>query len=602
MTQTQTVRNVIPPTIDDISMKEFDLDVSRKLLSFMTPYRSTFLLSLIMMIISAAAGVAGPYLVKVALDSGLAAGSLTALRNAVLLYLLTAIVQWISTYSRVNTMARVAQSIIYDVRMRLFEHLQELSLNFFNRYSVGRVIVRVVNDVTMLQDFLTWALLAIVRDVLTLGGIIFAMVSMDARLSLLTFTVIPLMVIATVIFRKNARANYRKSRAAMSWVNSVLAENINGVRVVQSFSRQSTNYNFFSTVVNLYNLDINVQVAKIASIFFPTIDFLGYFATALVIWLGGTAVLGQTITPGVLVAFVLYITRFFEPIRDLSQRYDAMQSTMASGERILELLATPIEISDKPGAVDLPVLTGEVHVKDVCFHYPDDDTPVLKNINLDIMPGETVAFVGKTGAGKTTLVKLLARFHDITSGQILMDGVDIRQVTQKSLRSQMGIVLQDPFLFSGSIQENIRFGRLDATQAEIEAAAQAVGAHEFITKLPDGYYTPVEEGGVMLSVGQRQLISFARALLADPRILILDEATSSVDTQTERVIQQALTRLLKGRTAFVIAHRLSTIVNADRIVVIQNGGIQEEGTHAELLARRGLYFKLYSMRFEEEDA
>lgn len=602
MTQTQSVRNVIPPTIDDISMKEFDMDVSRKLLSFMTPYRSTFFVSLIMMVISAAAGVAGPYLVKVALDSGLAAGSLSALRNAVLLYLLTAVIQWVSTYSRVNTMARVAQSIIYDVRMRLFEHMQELSLNFFNRYSVGRVIVRVVNDVTMLQDFLTWALLAIVRDVLTLGGIIFVMVSMDARLSLLTFTVIPLMVVATVMFRKQARQYYRKSRAAMSWVNSVLAENINGVRVVQSFSRQSTNYNFFSTVVNLYNLDINVQVAKIASIFFPAIDFLGYFATALVIWLGGTAVLGQTITPGVLVAFVLYIARFFDPIRDLSQRYDAMQSTMASGERILELLATPIEISDKPGAVDLPVLTGEVNVKDVCFHYPDDETPVLKNINLVIKPGQTVALVGKTGAGKTTLVKLLARFHDITTGQILLDGYDISQVTQKSLRSQLGIVLQDPFLFSGSIQENIRFGRLDATQAEIEAAAKAVGAHEFITQLPDGYYTPVEEGGVMLSVGQRQLISFARALLADPRILILDEATSSVDTQTERIIQQALTRLLKGRTAFVIAHRLSTIVNADRIVVIQNGGIQEEGTHSELLARRGIYFKLYSMRFEEEDA
>ena len=590
---------IIPPTIDDISFKEFDPEISKRLLSFMRPYRGTFFLSLVMMIIGALAGVAGPYLVKVALDAGLAAGSLPALQMAVLLYLVTAIVQWISTYSRVNSMARVAQSIIQDLRMQMFRHLQELSLNFFNRYSVGRVIVRVINDVNVLQDFLSWALLAIVRDVLTLVGILIAMISMDAKLSLISFTVIPLMVVATVIFRKTARQNYRKSRAAMSWVNSVLAENINGVRVVQSFSRQSTNYNFFSRVVNYYNLDINVQVAKIASIFFPTIDFLGYLATAIVIYLGGTAVLGQNITPGVLVAFVLYITRFFEPIRDLSQRFDALQATMASGERILGLLNAPVDINDEKGAAELPRISGLVEFKDVSFHYPDDEQLVVKGINLKVKPGETVALVGKTGAGKTTLVKLLARFNDVSAGQILLDGHDLRQVTQQSLRSQMGIVLQDPFLFSGSVMENIRFGRLDATQAEIEEAAKAVGAHGFIMQLRSGYNTSVEEGGVMLSVGQRQLISFARALLADPRILILDEATSSVDTQTERLIQQALTRLLNGRTAFVIAHRLSTIVNADRIVVIQDGFIQEEGTHSELLARHGVYFKLYSMRFEE---
>jgi len=301
------------------------------------------------------------------------------------------------------------------------------------------------------------------------------------------------------------------------------------------------------------------------------------------------------------VAFVLYITRFFEPIRDLSQRFDALQATMASGERILGLLNAPVDIHDEPGAAELPRISGMVEFKDVSFHYPDDEQLVVKGINLKVKPGETVALVGKTGAGKTTLVKLLARFNDVSAGQILLDGHDLRQVTQQSLRSQLGIVLQDPFLFSGSVMENIRFGRLDATQAEIEEAAKAVGAHDFIMQLRSGYNTSVEEGGVMLSVGQRQLISFARALLADPRILILDEATSSVDTQTERLIQQALNRLLNGRTAFVIAHRLSTIVNADRIVVIQDGVIQEEGTHSELLARHGVYFKLYSMRFEEAE-
>ena len=590
-----------PPQMDELLTKGFDLHVTRQLVSFGRPYVWPFFTSLIMMLVSSAMAVAGPYLVKVAIDSGLAGNSLSTLRSATLLYLATAIIQWLTTYSRVNIMARVGQSIIFDLRMRLFVHLQELSLSFYSRYSVGRVISRVVNDVTVLRDFITWALLAIVRDVFTLVGIVFAMFAMDARLSLLTFTVIPLMVVATYIFKQRATDSYRATRAAISWVNSVLAENINGVRVVQSFAREAVNFAFFRDSVNQNNLLVNLRAARLASVFFPTIDFLGNLALAVVIWIGGTAVMGQSITPGILVAFVLYINRFFEPIRDLSQRYDAMQSTMASGERLLELLAAPVEVQDAPGAAALPRIDGEVEFQGVHFHYPDDDQPVLEDINLHIRPGETVALVGKTGAGKSTLVKLLSRFHDPTSGQVLIDGHDIHRVTQHSLRSQMGIVLQDPFLFSGTVLENIRFGRLEATLEDVQAAARAVGAHEFITHLRYGYDTPVEEGGVILSVGQRQLISFARALLADPRILILDEATSSVDTQTERIIQEALNRLLQDRTAFVIAHRLSTIVNADRIVVIQDGRICEMGTHLELLARRGIYYNLYSLRFQEAE-
>ncbi len=387
---------------------------------------------------------------------------------------------------------------------------------------------------------------------------------------------------------------------AISWVNSVLAENINAVRVVQSFSREDTNYTYFSDVVNKYNLNANLVAARLAAIFFPSVDFLGTLAMALVVWIGGAAILGETLTPGVLVAFVLYIGRFFDPIRDLSLRYDSFMTTMASGERILSLLHAPVEVKDLPGAADLPPIHGDVRFENVSFHYSDDDQLVLENVNLDISKGETVAFVGKTGAGKTTIIKLLARFHDPTGGRILVDGHDIRTVTQESLRRQMGIVLQDPFLFSGTVRENIRFGKLDATDEEVEAAAKAVGADEFIRKLRLGYETPVEEGGVILSVGQRQLISFARALLADPRILILDEATSSIDTQTELIIQEALARLLHNRTAFVIAHRLSTIINADRIVVIQDGQVVEQGSHQELLEKQGLYFNLYSMRFEEE--
>jgi len=310
-------------------------------------------------------------------------------------------------------------------------------------------------------------------------------------------------------------------------------------------------------------------------------------------------VLGQTITAGVLVAFILYIDRFFDPIRDLSRRYDALQSTMIGWERILGLLDTPVEVQDAPGAVELPGLRGEVSFEHVSFHYSDDLAPILSDIDLHIRPGETVALVGETGAGKTTLVKLLSRFHDPTDGCIRVDGYDLRTVTQASLRRQMGVVLQDPFLFNGSVLDNIRFGRLTATQAEVEAAAQAVGAHDFIVHLRKGYETSVEEGGVMLSVGQRQLLSFARALLADPRVLVLDEATSSVDTQTEQIIQKALARLLKGRTSFVIAHRLSTITNADRIVVIHDGRIIEQGTHAELLSRPGMYYDLYRTGFQE---
>ena len=388
-------------------------------------------------------------------------------------------------------------------------------------------------------------------------------------------------------------------RAAISWVNSVLAENVNGVRVVQAFSRQKQNYEHFRDYVNRYHLQRAIATARISSVFSPSVDILGAIATGLVVWLGGTAVLGETITAGVLVAFILYIDRFFDPIRDLSRRYDALQSTMIGWERIMGLLDTPVEVQDAPGAAELPVLRGEVSFEHVSFHYSDDPAPILSDIDLHIRPGETVALVGETGAGKTTLVKLLSRFHDPTEGCIRVDGHDLRTVTQASLRRQMGVVLQDPFLFNGSVMDNIRFGRLAATQAEVEAAAQAVGAHDFIVHLRNGYETSVEEGGVMLSVGQRQLLSFARALLADPRILVLDEATSSVDTQTEQIIQKALARLLKGRTSFVIAHRLSTITNADRIVVIHDGRIIEQGTHAELLEQQGMYYDLYRTGFQE---
>jgi ATP-binding cassette subfamily B protein/subfamily B ATP-binding cassette protein MsbA len=593
---------IAPPQNEDLLLKEFDPNVTRRLLELLGAYRFQLLISGFLMLLTSLAAVAGPYLVKVAIDSGLRASSLEVLHRTVLLYLMVAGMHWLSIFLRVNIMARVGQSVIFDLRSMLFEHLQNLSLSFYSRLSVGRVITRVINDVGVLREFITWAMMAIARDLFTVIGILIAMLIMDWRLSLVTFTVLPLMIVVTMIFRKRARENYRKVRSAISWVNSVLAENINGVRVVQAFSRQATNYAEFRNKVNKNNLETNLQAAQVAASYPAAIDFLGTLSIALVVLVVGIVFSrtegGSAITPGVLAAFVLYIERFFDPIRDLSQRYDSFQSTMAAGERIFALLDTPPEVVDAPDAVDLPPIRGEVRFENVTFHYMDDPALVLEQVDLHILPGETVALVGKTGAGKSTLVKLVSRFHDPVEGQVLIDGYDLRRVTQHSLRRQMGIVLQDPFLFSGSVAENIRFGKLEASDEQVVAAAKAVGAHDFITRLRQGYDTPVEEGGVMLSVGQRQLISFARALLADPSILILDEATSSVDTQTERLIQHALARLLKGRTAFVIAHRLSTVVYSDRILVVQDGRVVEQGAHSELLAARGVYYHLYRAGFE----
>ena len=575
-------------------------EVLQGILSFIAPYKREMIISFILMLIGSVASVVGPYFTKIALDDGIVGQNRIVLRNSLLLFLAAVLTQWLVTYIRINIMAKAGQSTIYDMRARLFNHIQQLSMSFFSHYSAGRLISRVINDVTVLRQFVTWAIIASARDMLTVVGIVIAMFNLNLRLSLITMAVMPLIVIATFLFRKHIQDIYRRVRAGMSWVNSVLAENINGVRVIQAFGRQEYNYQHFKDQVNLYQLQNNLQAAKLISVFFPTIDMIGTVAIFLVVWLGGAAVIGEQVTTGVLVAFVLYIQQFFRPIQDLSQRYDQFQSAMIAGERILELLSTEVEIKDHPGAHHLPPISGMVQFEDVSFHYADDPTThVLNEVSFHAEPGQTIALVGETGAGKSTLIKLISRFYDPTEGTIRIDGHDISKVTQTSLRGQMGIVLQEPFLFGGSVLENLKFGRLDASEEEVIAASQAVGAHDFISAMKEGYHTSVEEGGAMLSVGQRQLISFVRALLANPRVLILDEATSSIDTQTEQIIQQALSILLEGRTSFVIAHRLSTIVNADQIIVMDEGRIVEQGKHEELLAKRGTYFNLYRIGFQD---
>jgi len=454
--------------------------------------------------------------------------------------------------------------------------------------------------VGQLQDLLTGGFLSILADALTLGGIIIVLLSMNARLALLTLTVLPVMTIIMAYWQRLSRRAFRRVRGAIAAVNAGLQENISGVRVIQSLSREDLNLRQFDSL-NEEHLSANLQAGRVSAAVFPMVEIITSVATALVITVGGAQVLNQELSAGALIAFTLYIQRFFDPIRDLSLRYTQMQRVMAALERIYEVLDTQPEVEDAPDAVELPPLRGEVRFEKVSFAYLEG-IEVLHNINLEVKPGETVAFVGPTGAGKTTMALLLGRHYDVTSGAITIDGHDLRQVTQKSLRRQMGVVPQEPFLFSGSIKDNIRYGRPEASDEEIEAAAKAVGAHDFITRLKDGYDAELQERGVNLSLGQRQLISLARAILANPAILILDEATANVDTQTEVLIQKGLRELLRGRTSFVIAHRLSTVREADHIVVMDEGCIVEEGNHRQLLAKGGLYANLYTMSFEEAKA
>jgi ATP-binding cassette subfamily B protein/subfamily B ATP-binding cassette protein MsbA len=590
----QKVEDLLPDE-DELLGKAYDGRLVRRLLQYNMPYIRRLVAALALMAASALLSVSIPWSFGRAIDEGIRAGSMETLRLWTVALLAAAIAEWVTNRGRIAIMAYVGTRVVADVRSALFSHLHRLSLNFYNNYSVGRLMSRLISDVGVLQDFISWSLTGLTRATFTLAGIVVAMLLLNWQLALVTFAVLPLMIVLTNYWRVRVRTAYRATRQRLSLINGYLNESLTGIRVTKSFTREAYNLAHFDDL-NASYFDANVEATRLSAIFFPGVDFMGSLATALVVAVGGYLVLGETLTAGTLVAFVLYVERFFEPIRELAQRYNTFQATMAASERIFNLLDNVPDLVDAPDAYPLPPIEGRVDFEHVTFGYADEEA-VLRDFNLHVGPGQRIALVGETGAGKSTIIRLLARFYDVTGGSLRIDGHDVRRVTGASLRSQLGIVLQDTFLFSGTIAENIRYGRLNATDKEVEAAARAVGAHEFIMATPQGYATEAGENGVNLSVGQRQMISFARALLADPQILILDEATSSVDTATEKQIEKGLQRLMEGRTTFVIAHRLSTIVNADQIVVMDSGRIVEQGSHEELLARGGRYFELYTMQW-----
>lgn len=579
--------------------KVYDHRVVVRLLRYLGPDKGLVALSIGTMLVYAAAGVATPWVVQIGINALLQPGGVTRAGGAAVALAFLAGVQALANWAHLNLLARVSQRVLYTLRTQMFAHLQRLSLSFIHRHETGRLMSRVQNDVTELQEFLSVLVLG-VGDLVSLLGITGAMLAMEWRLGLLVLASAPIGGLVLWAWQGRAQRAFLRVRRAIAFVNASLQENISGVRVVQALRRERTNLEQFDRL-NAEHLEANLHASRLAAALLPVVEGLTGLSTALVVGVGGYMVLRGELRVGALVAFVLYIQRFFDPIRNLTMQYTQLQRAMASGYRIFEMLDTQPEIGEPPDAPALPPLRGDIRIEGVRFAY-QPGVEVLQGVDLHIHPGEVVALVGPTGAGKSTLVSLLLRLYEPTAGRILVDGWDIRRVQRASLLHQMAFVPQEPFLFSATVRENIRYHRTHLTDAQVEEAARAVGVHEFILSLPQGYDTVLQERGQNLSLGQRQLIALARALAGDPRILILDEATASVDSATEARIQQALERLLEGRTAIIIAHRLSTVSRAHRIVVMDKGQVVEEGTLDTLLARGGLFARLYHTYFVAEPA
>jgi ATP-binding cassette subfamily B protein len=571
----------------------------RRLVGYLRPYRLAATLALGAIVLASVLQLAQPYLMKIAIDRYIATGDLAGVNLIALAYLAILIAAFALDYAQTWLLQMTGQRIMLDLRRQIYTHLQRLDVRFYDRNPVGRLMTRVTTDVDVLNDLFTSGLVSVFGDVFTLAGIMIVMLAMNWRLALVAFAVLPLIVVITQWFRRNVREHYRKVRMWIARINAYLQEHITGMATVQLFRREGRAFDRFDEI-NRQHRDANIQSIFYYAVFYPAVEIVGALASALIIWYGGGWTLEGTLTLGSLVAFLQYSQRFFRPISDISEKFNILQAAMASSERIFALLDEPVVITS-PAAPVRPARTeGHIIFDHVWFAYNGEDY-VLRDVSFEVRPGERVGIVGATGAGKSTIINLLLRFYDVSRGAVRVDGVDVRHMDLQELRRLFSLVLQDVHLFSGTIAENIRLGNETVTDAAVRAAADAVHATPFILRLPNGFASPVAERGATLSVAQKQLLSFARALAFDPRILVLDEATSSVDTETELLIRDALQVLMKGRTTIATAHRLSTIQDMDKILVLHKGELREAGTHQELLARRGLYHRLYQLQYKDQE-
>ncbi len=571
-----------------------------RLIPYIKPHKIQTSLAFLGMVSGTLSNIAIPPLIGFMIDAAIASSNVADLWFLSILFFGCVTINSVGTYLQSYYIAKVAHSMLVSIRTDLFRHLQKLSLNFYDRQQVGRLMSRVVSDVEQIQQVMTGGIIGSAADILSLVGIILVMFSMDWTLSIVSLSVVPALIILAFFWQKRARVAFLAVRSAISVVNGTLQENVSGVRVVQNMNRESENMKIFESI-NGSHLDANLKASRLSAGMFPSVEIIVGLSTALVVSFGGWLVIEGAMKVGTLVAFGLFVQRFFDPIRNLTMQYTELQRSMASGVRIFDLFDTQPSIFDSPTARPINNMNGQVSFNNVSFGYTQETT-VLDKINIDVSQGETIALVGQTGAGKTTFVSLIARFYDVTDGQITIDGIDIREITMGTLAAQTGIVLQEPFLFTGSVEDNIKFGNPSATKEEVVLAAKTAGIHELISQMPEGYQTLIQERGSNLSMGHQQLISIARAVVANPRLLILDEATANIDTQTERVIQSSLKKLLSTRTSFVIAHRLSTIRDADRIAVFEDGKISGLGTHSELLETSKKYRDLHSMSYLSDES